>query len=518
MSWLRDTARWILVLCLFMLGCFGRGDRADTLVYLAGQDIQGLDPHTSGFLWQTHNTLGNIYEGLISFDASQALEPGLALSWSNADEYTWEFELRGGVPFHCGGTFSAQDAAFSLERARNHPRSVLRSFLANIKKVEVRSGNRIRVYTHHPDGFLLPKLRNVFMVSQAFVERNPNGAFENAGCGTGPYRLTGWVRGKVIDLERFDTYWRGQPSIPNARILPNSFGDNVSSYLTRTSRAVFYLRPTSPLFKDAVSRATPVTSRSLSIVFLAFDLRQDSFDLRSRAGSGGNPFLNPRVREAISRAIDYAKLRKVLGLSENAAASQFVPAQVFGFNPSIPAPRFSTEEARAIMARELGTPLEVDFAVRESMNSFSIPLTGDLEKAGIRVHTTVVSDEEFPPRNLYQERPSIQLIRFSCRTGDAQEFLERWLHSKVSETGYGRNNFAYDTLPVPGLDAAIEAAGLEMAPQLRQQKLQDAMRVAVQNFVALPLVNDEETVFLPPGVTWPQRADNLKLFFEARFE
>ena len=52
-------------------------------------------------------------------DRSKKLEmiPGLATSWKAVEPTRWRFELRRGVAFHEGGTFNADDAAFSIKRA-----------------------------------------------------------------------------------------------------------------------------------------------------------------------------------------------------------------------------------------------------------------------------------------------------------------------------------------------------------------------------------------------------------------
>src|SRR4051812_22974868 len=79
--------------------CAPRETPPDTLVIAADRDVEGLDPHTSGQVLQTQTVLANLYEGLVTFDAQMSLVPALALSWSNPDELTWDFQIRTGVPF-----------------------------------------------------------------------------------------------------------------------------------------------------------------------------------------------------------------------------------------------------------------------------------------------------------------------------------------------------------------------------------------------------------------------------------
>ena len=60
-----------------------------------------LDPH---WLLNLANTgaLRNIFDTLVTRDATMALKPGLAESWRVVDDTTWEFKLRAGVRFHDG--------------------------------------------------------------------------------------------------------------------------------------------------------------------------------------------------------------------------------------------------------------------------------------------------------------------------------------------------------------------------------------------------------------------------------
>src|SRR5438128_1525006 len=102
MSSLRSLS--LLAACVVVAAaCAHKGAPPDTLVVAADRDVEGIDPHTSGQVLQTQTVLANVYEGLITFDAQMSLVPALALSWSNPDELTWDFQIRTGVPFQTGG-------------------------------------------------------------------------------------------------------------------------------------------------------------------------------------------------------------------------------------------------------------------------------------------------------------------------------------------------------------------------------------------------------------------------------
>ena len=88
---------------------------AETLRFASAFDPNSLDPHSLR-LYQTR-VVTQIYEGLVNRDQNFKLEPSLAVSWQAIAPTTWRFKLRPDVKFHDGAPFTADDAAFSIERA-----------------------------------------------------------------------------------------------------------------------------------------------------------------------------------------------------------------------------------------------------------------------------------------------------------------------------------------------------------------------------------------------------------------
>lgn len=68
----------LAIVCLAACSCSKTGPRP--VYVLADRGPEGLDPHTSGTVFQTRNLLANVYESLVGFDDQLKLVPGLALS------------------------------------------------------------------------------------------------------------------------------------------------------------------------------------------------------------------------------------------------------------------------------------------------------------------------------------------------------------------------------------------------------------------------------------------------------
>ena len=121
---------------LFAVGCksvatqqFYTGNL--TLAY--AENLTDFSPLT--YEAKNRRVLVNLYEPLVRFDKNFRLTSALALSWGRLTDTEWEFHLRRGVHFHDASDFTAKDALYSLNLARES-HSDLAALLENIVSVE----------------------------------------------------------------------------------------------------------------------------------------------------------------------------------------------------------------------------------------------------------------------------------------------------------------------------------------------------------------------------------------------
>ena len=95
---------------------------AETLRWTRSADSLTMDPHSQNE-GPTHSVNHQIFDTLIYQDMDVAYQPGLATEWYvKEDEPTvWVFKIREGVTFHEGQSLTADDVAFSIDRARREP-------------------------------------------------------------------------------------------------------------------------------------------------------------------------------------------------------------------------------------------------------------------------------------------------------------------------------------------------------------------------------------------------------------
>ena len=91
----------------------------ETYVYQTFTLYDTLDPITS-YDTASWTIIENVYETLYSYDGDSVTEyvPVLATSYEESEDgLTYTYELREGVQFHSGNTFSCKDVEYSFERA-----------------------------------------------------------------------------------------------------------------------------------------------------------------------------------------------------------------------------------------------------------------------------------------------------------------------------------------------------------------------------------------------------------------
>ncbi|MEN0040591.1 MAG: ABC transporter substrate-binding protein [Pseudomonadota bacterium] len=151
----------------------------------------------------------NVFEGLTRIDRNGAVQPGLAESWDvSEDGKTYTFKLRSGVKFHDGSDFTAEDAKFSLDRARAEgTENAQKALFTGIASVEVTDPMTLVVTLSSPAGNFLFNLGwgDAVMVAPESADSN-----KTQPVGTGPFTFDNWIKGSSLTLKKNAEYW-GDP-------------------------------------------------------------------------------------------------------------------------------------------------------------------------------------------------------------------------------------------------------------------------------------------------------------------
>jgi peptide/nickel transport system substrate-binding protein len=133
-------------------------------------DVLSLDPHSLNEAVQL-SFLNNVFESLVTRDKQLRLGPSLATAWRLKSPTVWQFDLRQRVVFHDGASFDADDAVFSLDRARGEGSDV-RSQLATVKEVRKTGPYQIEIETSRPNPILPDVISNILILNKKWAESN----------------------------------------------------------------------------------------------------------------------------------------------------------------------------------------------------------------------------------------------------------------------------------------------------------------------------------------------------------
>lgn len=473
---------------------------AQTLTIGLPAGPQSMDPHFSNS--GSHaEAMKHVFDTLVWAGNDLTPEPRLAESWRPVNDTTWEFKLRKGVKFHDGSEFTADDVKFSVERIPNvSGPTPTTAMIRRVKEVRAIDPYTVQIVTNGPAATLPNDLNRLFVVSakaaKSFSSRETANAGFNSGTatiGTGPYRFVSWTPKEQLVLERFDAYW-GQKQ-PWQRVLLKEITNDASRLARLKAGELDLIARVSgtdigDLKRDP--RITVVTAETIYVFHLEFDMRERTPQVSAKDGAPleRNPFLDPRVREAIDLGVDRRTLVEITLEGLGKPANQFVPPFVFGFNKTLPERKFDLARARRLLT-EAGYPN--GFRLTLSFTSDRLP--GDrqvgttvaqmLSRIGLEAHPNAQPLAVFFPARLRGEF-SLTMMGIGAPTGDAQVTMISFIHTNDAARKSGAFNWTgYSNAP---LDKMLADAGVEMDFDKRRSLVEQALALVAQDRPNIPLV------------------------------
>jgi peptide/nickel transport system substrate-binding protein len=200
----------LLTMCMLTVDALAEiPQKGGDLVVCQPAEPPGLDPTANTAAAIDRVVFSNIYEGLIKVNSNGDFIPGLATSWDvSADGLTYTFQLRKGVKFHNGESFDASLANWNIERAMGentvnpHP-----EYLRGINKIEMPDSHTLILVLAKVDALFIAHM------AEGDAVMLPMAGYKNAKSqpiGTGPFKLTKWVRGDRVEMVRYDGYWNSE--------------------------------------------------------------------------------------------------------------------------------------------------------------------------------------------------------------------------------------------------------------------------------------------------------------------
>lgn len=264
-----------------------------------GAPIRSWDPHRDGRP-ASNLMLFAVYDRLIHQSPDGTLIPGLATEWSFTDDTTFELTLRTGVTFHDGTTFDAEAVKANIERAQtvDDGTGPWSAPLSVVESVEVVDADTVRFHLTEPSASLPSLLSDGAgaMVSPAAFDTVD---LNSETVGAGMYKLERWATNGSATFVAFEDYW-DPDAIGFSRIEMPFQLDQLRRLDMLKAGAIDATFGHTTFVDGAISAGLDVEPVA-GINAWILNLNRDA-----------EPFDDPRVRLAISHALDRQSLIKAV--------------------------------------------------------------------------------------------------------------------------------------------------------------------------------------------------------------
>jgi peptide/nickel transport system substrate-binding protein len=507
---------------------------AQTLRIALASEPTAVDPHYHSLT--PNNALArHIFDALVSQDEKQKLYHSLATSWENDGKNRWTFKLREGVKFSNGKPFTAEDVVFTFCRTLKNETKVSDSFAdvtGNFASVETLDPHTLVINTINPEPLLPNLLSALSILSASIVEHGlisydiakncgvtgswPTVNGFNDGTltiGTGPYKLKSYVRGSAIELERNPDYWGKAEPWASVRLLPVvNAGPRLAGLLAGDYDVI-----ENPAARDlgrirGDKRFGYVITPSTRAIYLQLDVARDQSPF-VKSGDGKNPLKDPRVRKAISLAIDRDTIVKRIMDGAAEPAYQFLPTGMFGTLPNPPKLAYDPAAAKKLLAEAgyaKGIQLTLSSTNDRYINDSQIAqaVAQYLAQIGIKTEVDAMARAIYFPRRAKKEF-SVALGGWDSATGEAASFLRQWPPSTNETKTLGGSN--YGGYKNDQFDKLIREAVTTVDDAKRAELLQGAGKLVLADDAFIPLHFESGIWAFKSDLAVTGRADQLML-------
>lgn len=452
--------------------------KQSTVVFRQSVEPIELDPANKTDA-RSHEVIEQIFTGLVTFDSSNHLIPGIAESFSvSSDGLSWDFAIKKNACFHNGDTVTAHDVVATIRRVKNGANA---NFIDYVDDVTAVDDHHVRFTLAFP---YLPFLANLAcgvcdITPEEFSPEHPIGA--------GPYRLVHWDKNNEIVLEAFDDFCDGRPAVD--RIIIKIVVNNKEA-VERYKRGEIALMQLTPDTVKDIDHDQVITGPGLATQYVGINVALDT------------PFKDWRVRQALNYMVDKVDYVHIAMEGQAVPAYGIFPPGMEVFNKNLVGYRYNPERARALMA-EAGYRHGFDGTFSLDIRDSEVGIARAeyikrcLERLGIAIELHPMSWKDFLEKG-YRGESLFSMKGWVSDNGDPDNFLYPLFHSK--SFGRAGNTSFYRRDEVDNL---IERARAE-----RNSKKRNSIYQHIEELI----VHDAPWVFLCHGLDAYAVAKNIHGF------
>ena len=455
----------------------------DTLVIaFAFDDIISMDP-AEVFEISGGEVMGNTYDRLVRFEVADPskLYGDLAKSWTvSADGKTFNFELKPGLKFASGNPISADDVAWSLQRAvllDKSPAFILTQFgftKDNVKD-KIKPTGPLSLSLETDKAYAPSFVLNCLTANVAAVVDKKLAMSKEAGgdmgyawlkthyAGSGPLKLREWRANEVLVLERNDNYHGEKSKL--ARVIYRHIKESATQRLLLEKGDADIARNLAPQDLAALASNPAIKTTSTpkgSVYYISLNQK--------------NPTLaKPEVREAMKWLVDYSAIGDTLIKNIGVVHQNFLPVGLLGASTVNPY-KLDVDKAKALLAKA-GVPngfkVTIDTRTIQSMQGIAEAFQQTAKRAGIEIE--IIPGDSKQTLTKYRARTHDMYIgQWGADYWDPHTNADTFVRNPDNADDAKAKPLAWrNSWAIPDLTKKADAAVLERDPAKRKVMYED---------------------------------------------
>ena len=362
----------------------------DVLVIAKAEDPPTADPGVE-VSNNGYTLIFPVYERLVKYDGAKTdVIPELAESWTVApDNLSWTFKLASGHMFDDGSPVDAAAVKYSFDRVRNLAAGPGEMF-PTVKEVVVVDPQTVRFDLSAPFAPFLSALATSAgsIINPKAEEHAVDGDGAKAwlaehSAGSGAFKIASWERNQQITLDPNSHYSGKAPAFKQVVF---KIVREMSSRRLQLENGDADLIEQVPVDQAEAMKASAAVSiqsnPSLYVVYLYLNNKKPPFD-------------NPKVRQAISYAVDYQGI--IDGIMQGQAEQMrgAVPDGMWGHDPQGMQYTYDPEKAKALLAEAGFSDLKVSYTYSQADSAWEpvgLALQASLAEIGVTMEMKNVAD------------------------------------------------------------------------------------------------------------------------------
>lgn len=479
----RVLAGFFLSLSLMLTACSGGGGTAapadqakpqegqaqeqsaakTELVVAAEQEPVGYDPHKVPAA-SSVRVYALLYDSLTKLDENMNIVPNLAEKWEIApDGKTITMFLHKGVKFHNGKDMTADDVKFSFERIMNPDTgAIAKSYFASVEAIEVKDPTTVVFKLKTADAAFIAN------TASAYASIVPSGSTDltKDAIGTGPFKLEKSEPGQYVLLKKNPDYFnKDLPKVETIKF---------------------------QIMKDEAERLAAIRSGKIDISTISADsakllegkpgVQVKNYQSLEYSYLGINvnkrPFDNPKVREAISYAVDRNQIVQTVWKGEAALTGPIAPAITNWALDTASYPTYKTdvEKAKQLLA-EAGFPNGFETQIETAATYPDMVETAQViqqQLKAIGINAKINQLEWGNYIEVWKSKDMNLMVGRNTSGVDADRSMRFFFASTGSANVWNYSNPAYDELVQKALGTVDQAERKKLYEQAQTMLVADA--------------------------------------------